>query len=84
MTKKKKSTTQSFEYIVGNVIKKEWLYEVAGKLHQYQDWYDTVTDSKVTNKVFELPFVAVAKSIAKSCKEYDAFVSYYRQHGNVT
>ena len=60
MIKKKKSTTQSFEYMFGDEITKNWPYEVAAKLHQCQDWYDTVTDPKVTNKVFELPVAAVA------------------------
>ena len=81
MTKKKKSTLQSLEYMFGDVIKKEWLYEIAVKLHQCQDWYDTVTAAKVTNKVFELPVAAVAKSIPKPCKELDVPVLYYPQNG---
>ena len=40
----------------GDVIKKEWLYEVEVKLHQCQDWCDTVTNVKVTNKVFGLAY----------------------------
>ena len=84
MTKKKKSTTQSFEYMFGDVIQKEWLYEVAVKLHQCQDWYDAVTDPKITNKVFELPVAAVVKSIENPCKEYDAPVLYNPQNGKGT
>ena len=74
MTKKKKSTTQSFEYMFGDEITKEWLYKVAVKLHQCQDWSDAVTDVKVTNKVFDLPVATMTKSISKPCKEYDAVV----------
>ena len=84
MTKKKKSTTQSFEYMFGNEIKKEWLYEVAVKLHQCLYWYDIVMDPKVSNKVFELPVAAVAKYIEKTCKEHDDFVLKYPQNGKGT
>ena len=39
-----------------------------------------MTDPKVTNKVFELPVVAVAKSIPKKCKEHDDPVLNYPQN----
>ena len=68
MTKKKKGTTQSFECMFGDEITKERLYGVAVKLYQYQDWYDTATDLKVTHKAFEHPVATVAKSIRKPCK----------------
>ena len=65
----------------GDVIEKEWLYEVSVKLHQCKDWYDTVTDPKVTNNVVEVPVAAVAKFIEKPCKENDAPFSYYPRNG---
>ena len=68
----------------GDVIKKEWLYEVAVKLHQCRDWYDTATDAKVTNKVFKLPVAVLAKSIEKPMKEHDAPILYYPQNGKGT
>ena len=68
----------------GDEITKEWRYKVAVKLHQCQDWYDTMTDPKVTNKVFELPVAAVAKSIQKPYKEHDTPVLYYPQNGKGT
>ena len=68
----------------GDEITKEWRYKVAVKLHQCQYWYDTVTGPKVTNKVFKDPVAAVAKSVAKTCKENDAPVLYYPQNGNGT
>ena len=80
MTKKKKSTTQTFEYMFGDVIKKVVLFAVAVKLHQCQDWYDAVTDPKATNKGFELPVAAVAKLIKNPCKQHDAPVSYSPQN----
>ena len=43
-----------------------------------------MTDPKVTNKVFELPVVAVAKSIKKLWKEHDAPILYYSQNGKGT
>ena len=85
MTKEKKSTIQSFENMFGKEITKEWLYKVAVKLHQCQDWYDTVIkDPKVTNKVFDLPVAAVVKSIEKPCKERDTPVLYNPHSGKVT
>ena len=68
----------------GDVIQKEWLYEVAVKLHNCQDWYDKVTDPKVTNKVFELPVAAVAKSITKPRKEENAPDLHFPQNGKGT
>ena len=39
---------------------------------------------KVTNKVFELPVAAVAKSIPKPHKEHDTPILYYLQNGKET
>ena len=63
--------------MLGDVIKKEWLYGVAIKLNQCQDRYDTLKDPKVTKKVFKLPDEAVEKSIEKPGKKPDAPVLYY-------
>ena len=47
----------------GDEITKEWLNKVAVKLHQCQDWYNTVMNPKVTNKIFELPVAAASGKI---------------------
>ena len=81
MVKKKKGTTNSFQYMKGDVITEKWLYDTAVGLHGCQDWYDSVVDKRVTNKVFELPVAAVANTDVKPPRDMDVPELQYTQDG---